>query len=119
MRFARSQLALAGIVTPAFPRPGGLLQGGSLSLRSEQSVFREREGGREESIGASPGGRTRTGESGEGDGERAATTESRGFSSERREGQNPHGPRRRGECGGGGSPEMTASHLVLKKYVSF
>lgn len=78
MRFVRSRLALVGIVTPAFPR-GGLLQGGSLNLRIEQRVFREGEGGREESGGASPGGRARTGERAEGDGERAAKTEAPGL----------------------------------------
>ena len=36
----------------------GLLQGVSLSFRSEQRDFAVRKGGREESSGAPPGGRT-------------------------------------------------------------
>lgn len=90
MCFIKSQLV--GIVTATFPWPGGwwgggvvcgeggegervgLLQGVSLSFRSEQRDFAVGKGGREEPSGAPPGGRTRNGEGWEGDGERATKT---------------------------------------------
>lgn len=52
----------------------GLLQGVSFSFRSEQRDFAVGKGGREEPSGAPPGGTTRNGEGGEGDGERATKT---------------------------------------------
>lgn len=52
---------------------GGGLGGGGHS-RSEQRDFAVGKGGSEESSGAPPGGRTRNGEGGEGDGERATKT---------------------------------------------